>query len=139
MAIVTIDGKRYSTHAEVLNGLFGKHYKCYQRAECNLGNGYSVWFPVVTNTTNPAHAIPAYNGWKNALIKNDTEIHQYWPDPKDAIAQTQNPPYKDIKRITFAKDSSGDKYVFIGVFEKIQNAPDHTVYKCIATQYPLPQ
>lgn len=135
---VTMNGVTYATHIEVLNGLFGKHYKAYQRAECKLGNGYSVWFPVVSRTTNknsPA-VQTADNEWVNLLINNDTEIHQYWPNQSHAPRQR----LANEKRITFAKFFSGGTYwyKFIGVFEKDPNqtTQDHTVYKRIATQYP---
>lgn len=134
MPIVTIDGKHYRMHAEVLNKLFGKKFKCYQKAECKLKNGYSVWFPVVTRTTNPVLAKTAYNGWRNLLVNGDTEIQQYWPDPSKAPIQR----VAAEKRITFAKFFSGNAYwyEFIGVFEKVGNAPDHTTYKRIAVRYP---
>ena len=133
-----MDGKRYATHAEVLNKLFGKSCDLWVKATYDLDNGYSVWFPVVSRTTNKNSPLvkTADNKWINLLIKNDTEIHQYWPQTQYASAELSTHQI----RITFAKFYSGRKYwyEFIGVFEKIQNAPDHTVYKRIATQYPLP-
>ncbi len=136
MATVIMNGTRYRTHIEVLNGLFGKHYKSYQKAECKLGNGYSVWFPVVSRTTNKnsLSVKTADNEWINLLVCNDCQIQQYWPKAtyaNTAVRATE-------KRITFAKFFSGGTYwyEFIGVFEKVGNMPDHTVYKRIATQYP---
>ena len=138
MSTITTNGPQYRTHIKVLNGLFGKNYKAYQRAECNLGNGYSVWFPVVSRTTNKNSQMvkSADNEWINLLINNDSEIHQYWPDQAHALKQK----LATEKRITFAKFFSGGAYwyEFIGVFEKDPNqtTQDHTVYKRIATQYP---
>ena len=134
MIPVKIDGTQYATHVAVLNGLFDKNYKAYQGAECKLGNGYSVWFPVVTRTANKTQATQAYNGWKNLLVNGDTEIHQYWPDPSKAPLQKA----AKEKRITFAKFISGGKhwYEFIGVFEHVASKQDHTVHKRIAVRYP---
>ena len=134
---VTVDGIRYATHAAILNELFGKNYKLFIRAEYDLKNGYSVWFPVVTRTDSVVHATRSYNGWLNLLVNHDTEIHQYWPNARfanDMILSIQ-------RRITFAKFKSSDKfqYEFIGVFEKDASLSDmdHTVYRRISTCYPI--
>lgn len=135
MAKLTTGDGPYATHAEVLNKFFGTNYRCYQRAEWKLDEEYSVWFPVVTRTTNPTLARPASNGWKNLLLNDDTEIHQYWPDPIFATGQILS----ERKRIVFYRDSSGGRYVFAGVFAKDASQSDmkHTVYRRIATTYPL--
>lgn len=136
MATVIIDGTRYSRHIDVLNGCFCKNYKAFQGAECRLGNGYSVWFPVISRcpTKKSPQVNAAYNGWINLLVNGDTEIRQYWPDPSMAPQQKA----AAERRITFAKFGTGNKYwyEFIGVFEKVAAAPDHTTYKRVATQYP---
>ena len=135
---VTMDGKHYGTHAEVLNRFFGWKGKLYLGAEFPVDKDYSVWFPIITPSANENNLVPntAYNGWKNYLYKSRTEIHQYWPEPSMAHQQLT-----DAKqRITFAKFIIGRKYwyEFIGVFAKDDSlsATDHTVYKQIAIQYP---
>ena len=142
---VTMDGKHYGTHAEVLNRFFGWKGKLYLGAEFCVDRDYSVWFPIITPPAlaNENNLVPntshmpntSHNGWKNILNNSRTEIRQYWPEPSMAHQQLTDAK----KRITFAKFIIEHKYwyEFIGVFEKdvSQSAMDHTFYKRIATQY----
>ncbi len=136
MATITIDWVQYKTHAEVMHKFFGWTGKLYLGAEQSVDDDYSVWFPVVSlcQNKNSPQSKASHNGWYNCLDNNLKTIRQYWPKPTDKPPQHMT----NKKRITFAKYFAGNKYwyVFIGVFEKVRNMPDHTEYRRIAEVYP---
>ena len=43
--IDALNMKKYSTHVEILNDLFGRNYKGHQKAGVQINDNVRIWFP----------------------------------------------------------------------------------------------
>lgn len=103
----------FATHADVLNSLFGFHYKSYQKAGKNFGNGYSVWFPnIATRVGDKYLSSDDYWGWINILSDTGDTITQI--DNTNYTYGTGEPDKSNC--FIFAKFERNKRYTFIGLF-----------------------
>lgn len=115
----------FATHADALNACFEFHYKHFQKAYKDLGNGYAVWFPNIARKADGQYmSSDTYWGWLNILS-----------DSGDTITEMDNPEYPGFvgpdanKRIVFARFDNDKRYRFIGVYanpKRVENANRYT-------------
>ncbi len=115
----------FATHAGALNACFGYHYKNYQKAYKNLGNGYAVWFPnIARKAGNQYLSSDEYWGWLNVLS-----------DSGDTLTEFDNPDFTGSsgpdknRRIIFARFKNDRGYRFIGIYaypKRVENGDEYT-------------
>ena len=121
----------FATHADVLNTCFGFHYKHYQKAYKDIGNGYGVWFPNIARRVGAQYlSSDEYLGWLNILSASG-----------DTITQIDNADYfrpgrvDKNKRIIFARFDNDKRYTFIGVFAHGERVENGVKYSRIGTMF----
>lgn len=115
----------FATHADVLNILFGYHYKHFQKAYKDLGNGYGVWFPnIATRVGDQYLSSDDYWGWVNILSDSGDTVTQI-----DNAAYTHNgtgEPDRN-KCLIFARFERNKRYTFIGLFGPARREGNKTI------------
>lgn len=121
----------FTTHADVLNTCFGYHYKHYQKAYKDLGNGYAVWFPnIARKAGNQYLSSDEYWGWLNVLS-----------DSGDTMTEFDNPDFTGTsgpdknRRIIFARFKNDRGYRFIGIYAYPKRVENGYEYTRIATMF----
>lgn len=121
----------FSTHADVLNTLFGFRYKHFQQAYKDLGNGYAVWFPNIAKKIGDQYlSSDEYWGWVNILSDSGDTITQI-----DNATYTHNgtgEPDKN-KCFIFARFDHDKRYTFIGLFGPARREVNKTIRTRIGT------
>ena len=121
----------FNKSVDVLNYLFGKQYKGWQKAICKLDDSTVVWFPkLATETERQGH-------WNNVLSVDGKFIYETSSEnisPSDlknmVIRESRREPPKEfINRHTFAKvinPVTGRKsYKYIGTFNECGSIDQH--------------
>ena len=115
----------FATHADVLNTLFGYHYKHFQKAYKDLGSGYGVWFPnIATRVGDKYLSSDEYWGWVNIMS-----------DSGDTVTQIDNAAYTNLRIgepdknrcFIFARFERNKRYTFIGLFGPARREGNKTI------------
>lgn len=110
------DTDTYSTHYDVMHGVFNKEYRnnrCPPRGAHRLDEGSIVWFPSIFAAR---EQIPAGN-WGNVISSDGKEIREYWPGGRGRERVLRG---SSNIRYVFAKywtRGEGVTYRFKGIFK----------------------
>jgi len=115
---ISIDDRiSFQRSVDVLNDLFDKGYKGWQRATAQINGLPDVWFPKLDTINNKGEQCPSNKHWHNCFIDNKNLLVSY--PTKEVDLKTVVWPPKKLERweaYVFARYEGS--YQFFGIYER---------------------